>query len=157
MHAYIGLADTFACDQGWLAGWHLRVHLQGFLQDPLGQVVRDPGDGIHVLLHKEGLKVHGDWGHLIPFHCLDLILRCPGILLLFLLGLHFLGHLVWRLQPLCRFIDKDGTYLCGFLNADTLELLERGSWKMSSGWVPLVASAVKEYGLASGHIAPSYI
>ena len=28
---------------------------------------------------------------------------------------------------------------------------------MSSGWVPPVASAVKEYGLASGHVAPSYI
>ena len=28
---------------------------------------------------------------------------------------------------------------------------------MSSGWVPPVASAVKEYGQAYGHIAPSYI
>ena len=28
---------------------------------------------------------------------------------------------------------------------------------MSSGWVPPVVSAVKEYGLASGHVAPSYI
>ena len=61
------------------------------------------------------------------------------------------------LQPLCRFIDKDGTNLCRFLNASTLALLERGSWKMSSGWVPPVVSAVKEYGLASGCLAPSYI
>ena len=28
---------------------------------------------------------------------------------------------------------------------------------MSSGWVPPVASAVKEYGQVTGHIAPSYI
>ena len=28
---------------------------------------------------------------------------------------------------------------------------------MSSGWVPPVVSAVKEYGQAAGHIAPSYI
>ena len=28
---------------------------------------------------------------------------------------------------------------------------------MSSGWVPPVASAVKEYGLVPGHIVPSYI
>ena len=28
---------------------------------------------------------------------------------------------------------------------------------MSSGWVPPVVSAVKEYGQATGHIAPSYI
>ena len=118
-------------------------------------MVRDPGDGVYVLLHKEGLEVHGDQGHLIPFHHLDLVLQHPGVLLLLLPGLDFLGHLV--LQPLCRFIDKDGTYLCGFLNANTLELLERGSWKMSSGWVPPVVSAVKEYGNMAGCIAPSYI
>ena len=28
---------------------------------------------------------------------------------------------------------------------------------MSSGWVPPVASVVKEYGQVTGHIAPSYI
>ena len=28
---------------------------------------------------------------------------------------------------------------------------------MSSGWVPPVVSAVKEYGQAAGRIAPSYI
>ena len=28
---------------------------------------------------------------------------------------------------------------------------------MSSGWVPPVASTAKEYGQATGHIAPSYI
>ena len=28
---------------------------------------------------------------------------------------------------------------------------------MSSGWVPPVVSAVKEYGQVTGHIAPSYI
>ena len=120
-------------------------------------MVRDPGDGIHILLHKEGLEVCGDWGHLIPFHHLDLILRCAGILLLLLLGLDFPGHPVQWLQPLCRFIDKDGTYLCRFLSANTLELLERGSWKMSSGWVPPVVSAVKEYGQVTGCVAPSYI
>ena len=49
------------------------------------------------------------------------------------------------------------TYLCGFLNANTLELLERGSWKTSSGWVPPVVSAAKEYGQATGPFAPSYI
>ena len=108
-----------------------------------------------MLLHKEGLEVYGDWGHLIPFHHLDLILQHPGVLLLLLPGLDFLGHLV--LQPLCRFIDKDGTYLCRLPNANTLELLERGSWKMSSGWVPPVVSAVKEYGQAAGCVAPSYI
>ena len=49
------------------------------------------------------------------------------------------------------------TYLCGFLNANTLKLLERGSWKTSPGWVPPVVSAVKEYGQVTGHFAPSYI
>ena len=34
VHAYVGLADTFTCAQGWLAGQHLRVHLLGFLGDP---------------------------------------------------------------------------------------------------------------------------
>ena len=28
---------------------------------------------------------------------------------------------------------------------------------MSSGWVPPVVSAVKEYGQVTGHVAPSYI
>ena len=42
-------------------------------------------------------------------------------------------------------------------NANTLELLERGSWKMSSGWVPPVVSAVKEYGQVTGRVASSYI
>ena len=39
----------------------------------------------------------------------------------------------------------------------TVELLERGFWKTSSGWVLPVVSAVGECEQVTGHIAPSYI
>ena len=52
---------------------------------------------------------------------------------------------------------EDETYLCGFLNANTLEPLGRGSWKMSSSWVPPVVSATEECGHVTGHIALSYM
>ena len=43
--------------------------------------------------------------------------------------------------PKCKYLSNSG----------------EGSWKMSSGWVPPVVSAVKEYGQATGRVAPSYI
>ena len=54
-------------------------------------------------------------------------------------------------------MDEDETYLCRFLNTNTLELVGRGSWRMSVGWAPPVVSAVEECGHMTGHIALSYM